>query len=256
MRFKEKRIEIRKQNLEGENGTRNSPTELNAAVTGPILEPATLPHATVDLRDTMVTKRDPVLTESATPVVTQHINVTLNPVDTTPNLNADDLPMADDDQLNEERFAVHAIMHWLKCQELKSITLKLAEALDLRHAVHGLESMNDSDTWNRLAVDLLALYHIGDSSWMLGLDLWGPAKGMVKDMMLKTVRRIRQNGMYEFDNTMVEIPKRQPGRQSDDNTTGNDFSHSPQQHHRSHLYKFFRARTCITGSHEEGDTPG
>ena len=167
--------------------------------------------------------------------------------------------MADDDQLNEDTLAAHAIMLWMSSQNsdavtithqqkfhlrgLKPIAVKMAVALDQQVARHGLDSMNHSETWNKIAVNLLALYHLGDSSWMLGTDLWGPAKGLVRDLMLKAVRNIRQVGYFEFDGETITIPKHNLGkRKQDDHSETN----SPARHHRSHAYKLHGREPRLT----------
>ena len=71
---------------------------------------------------------------------------------------------------------------------------------------------------------------------MLGMDLWGPAKGMVRDLMLKAVRKIRQVRYFEFDGVTVTIPKHNLGKRKRDKPSEGD---SPARHHRNHGYKLF-----------------
>ena len=125
-----KKIEIRKQNLEGESGTRSSPMDLNVTVTVPVLEPGTLLHTTDNLRVTA--ERNLIRNDDTTPVT-----VTLNPVNTTPTLHADDPPMADDDQMDEDRYVAHVIMHWFECQN----TTARQMTRRLHFVINGLKSL-------------------------------------------------------------------------------------------------------------------
>ena len=83
-------------------------------------------------------------------------------------MTSDDSPIADDDHLNEERLVAHVIMHWMVCQktsvvtmthrqrfnkeDLKMVALKVAKSLDEQVATHGIDSMDDVETWNKLVI--------------------------------------------------------------------------------------------------------
>ena len=273
-----KKIEIQNQNSEGKREVQGSP-DLVITTTETVLEPGSTLHGSENLRVTLVTDHDPTAITGTQPGEVQNtctdsvVPVHLNPLHAAPaeQSSTDDSPMADDDQHNEEQFVAHVIMHWMKCQNLSAvamthrqqfhpkglrpIALKIAEALDQQHERYGIESMDNSDTWNKLAINLLALYHVGDSTWMLGMDLWGPGKGMIREKMLQSVRKMRQDRMFEFDGLTIEIPHHRSRKREGFEDTAEEQRHSPRTHHRSHSYRIFGRGPRIPGQADEPTNP-
>ena len=251
----EKKIEIRKRKLEEQDQPRQ---DVRACDTPTVSIPAPASDLTHNGTETL---RVTVPTVSG---LGGDISVTM--ISATDDLKSDDSPMEDDDQHNEEQFVAQIILQWMKCQkmsaeemthrqlfeskEMQMMALKIARALDQQHADAGVESMAHSSKWNGLAVDLLALYNIGNKTWMLGTDLWGPGgKGMVREMMLTTVRGMRSAGTYAFGDLTIQIPKQRhstSNKRKLDQVTEDGSPRSPGRHHRNQTYRLFGRGPRVT----------
>ena len=168
---------------------------------------------------------------------------------------SDGTPMEEDDQHNEEKFIAQVIVHWIHLhkmnaeqltekqkfdnEEMKSFALDVARALDKQCSEHGVSSVNGDDKWNAHAVQLMALFSLGDATWDMGMPLWGPGgKGMVKDFIANAIQIARKKGYLEHDGKVLEIA------QSSHADVPEHRKHqtpakakSPNRHHRNHQYK-------------------
>ena len=260
----EKKIEIQKRNLKEQGDPQEHSRSCNiTTVAVPVLTSDPVPNDSDSLRVTVPTVSD-----------RKDGSISVTMISATDALQSDDSPMADDDQHNEEQFVAEIILQWMKCQnlsaeemthrqifgskEMQTMALKIARALDEQRAEAGVESMASSSKWNGLAVDLLALYNIGDKTWMLGTDLWGPGgKGMVREMMLTTVRGMRSAGTYAFGDLTIQIPKRHStsNKRKLDQVTEDGSPRSPDRHHRNHTYRLFGRGPRLTNQAEEFVSP-
>ena len=165
-------------------------------------------------------------------------------------------PLQDDDQHNEEMFAATVIYQWIQqhgvdaeqltddhkfsSNEIKLFALSVARAIDTQCSTHGVSSLEGNAAWNSTAITLLALYKLGDDSWDMGMNLWGPGKGMIKEMISASLTKARECGYLEHDGKFLEVNAqgKEPAPQSNQNAQDKPKPRR-RRHHRSHQYKLF-----------------
>ena len=106
------------------------------------------------------------------------------------SISSDSEPMEDDDRCDEEEHVAREIIRWMHLQDksaeemtnshdfvsppLKLLALALSKSLDHHCKQHGPDSLIRDKLWNVRAVDLLALYHLGNKEWKMGISWLGP----------------------------------------------------------------------------------
>ena len=157
----------------------------------------------------------------------------------------DGTPLTDDDQHDEHKYVAQAIYRWVQCQKptaeeltrrhrfddvrLKGLALSMARALDSQCKTSGVESMDGNAAWSSHSVSLLALFWLGNPTWNMGVNLWGPGKGMIEDLVKQDMAAALTRGFVEFDGKVVPIQPRQESTSP----------RSATKHHRDHRYKLF-----------------